>query len=89
MEARKEKLSQLLENNRLLIGSHEPRSALIDKEYTNYKEKYFSGSDPFSHVLSIFGDNNLGISKDSNTFETYDEYRDHKRKKRKERKNFR
>ena len=93
MASKKEKATQLLANNRLLIGHHEPRSALINKpEYKGpsaYEGKSSFDLDPFCDILSIFGDYNLGTLEDRNKVITYHDYLDHKHKERKQKKHSR
>ena len=93
MASKKEKVTQLLANNRLLIGTHEPRSALISNtEYngpSTYEGKAPPGLDPFGSILSIFGDYNLGTFQDRNKIITYHDYIDRKHKERKRKKHLR
>lgn len=88
MEAKKREVCRLLENNKLLVGDHEPRSALVTEPEN--RESSLSKKIPnFSDAFSIFGNNNFGGLEEGTRFETYEDYRDHKYRKRKERKSSR
>ena len=96
MNYKKEKVDQLLENKKLLLGNHEPRSSLNNE--IKRKHPYFSKDISYSNVsymqtpssgLSILGDNNLLALEEGNQFGTYEDYCDHKYQKRKERKSSR
>ena len=94
MDVKKRKISRLLQNNKLLVGDHEPRSALLNKsgKQNSSLSKHVSSRSYLTNVsdaFSSFGNNNFGSSEELNRFETYEEYRDYKHRKRKERKNSR
>ena len=93
MEGKKERVHQLLANNKLLIGNHEPRSALIDKfdkkGSSPYEWKSTPSVDSLGDMWSIFGDYNLGTYENRTKNKKYYDYFDHKSKERKQKKHSR
>ena len=78
MDAKNRRISQLLENNRLLVGDEGFKRRLSNWEGSSLPS--------YANALSIFSDNShLSSLKKDGRFETYDEYRNKKKKKRKRR----
>ena len=80
MASKKTSVHDLLENNRLLIGNQEPRSALIDKE---------GWKNPIPGPSTFVGESNFSVFANNKKYGTYDEFKSRKKKKRKDRKHTR
>ena len=76
MASRNVSVHSLLENNRLLIGNQEPRSALIHKE---------GWKDPIKRPSTFVGESNFSVFANNKKYGTYDEFKSRKKRKKKER----
>ena len=80
MASKKPSVHDLLENNRLLIGNQEPRSALINNE---------GWKNPIRGPSTFVGESNFSVFANNKKYGTYDEFKSRKKKKRKDRKHTR